>query len=203
MTPRVTYIVSAFDRPDRLACCLWSLKVQTDPDFEVIVADNSTDFAIFLEHSRITNSLADRRFRHCNTSRHANSPGWDCYWSAEWIVEHEAKGEWICLPSDDSYYVPVFQEALLAAAANNNWQLVYCDMLYDRRISGRYSKLEVEPHENAIDKTGFLVHRDVWIGFPDKPHVPQASACDGMMAAELVKRGVRHGKVSEILAVHN
>lgn len=201
---KVTYIVSAFDRPKFLRCCLASIAVQTDPDFEVIIADNATKPVMGAWHQGIVDSLRDLRFRRINTAQHATSPGWDCYWSAEWLVEHhEVKGEWICLPNDDSYYVPVFQETLLAAAAKNRWDFVYSDMLYDRRLSGKYAKLDVAPWRGAIDKTGFLIHRKVWIGFPLKPQVPQPSTCDGDMAYELTVRRVRHGKVPEILVVHN
>ena len=202
--PRVTYIVSASNRPASLPCCLWSLKVQTDPDFEVIVADNAADEWTQERHACVVSSLCDERIRHVNTHRHASSPAWDCYWSAEWVVANCARGEWICLPSDDSYYVPVFQETLLKAATEKHWKFVYCDMLYDRRMHGRYEKLDVQPWRGAIDKTGFLIRRDAWIGFPLKPtDAPRASTCDGDMAAELVKRGVPHGKVNEVLVVHN
>jgi hypothetical protein len=178
--------------------------VQTDSNLEVIVADNSLDWKIQLQHSRVVEVLNDHRFRHVNTGKHSSSPAWDCYWSAEWAVEHEACGEWICLPSDDSYYVPVFQETLLQAAAKNGWKFVYSDMLYDRRIGGFYSKLDVGPWRGGIDKTGFLIHREAWIGFPSKPtEGPHVSTADGDMAKELTVRGVKHGKVAEILVVHN
>ncbi len=202
--PRVTYIVSAFNRPASLPCCLWSLKVQTDADFEVIVADNSIDRNAQLSHERAVHFLDDPRFSRVDTAKRNTSPAWDCYWSAEWVVANCARGEWICLPSDDSYYVPVFQETLLKAATEKRWKFVYCDMLYDRRMHGRYEKLDVQPWRGAIDKTGFLIRRDSWIGFPLKPtDAPRASTCDGDMAAELVKRGVPHGKVNEVLVVHN
>lgn len=201
---RVTYIVSAFDRPKFLRCCLASIAVQTDPDFEVIVADNSTKPIMGAWHQGIVDSLRDPRFRLVDTAQHATSPAWDCYWSAEWIVEHEAKGEWICLPNDDSYYMPLFQEALLAAAQKHKWKFIYCDMVYDRRLRGKYAELDVGPWRGAIDKTGFLLHRSAWIGFPHKPtDRVRASTCDGDMAYELTMRGVNHGKVHEILVVHN
>lgn len=202
-SPKVTYVVSAFNRPDSLPCCLWSLKVQTDPDFEVIVADNAIDPALQQKHQAVVRSLRDFRFRHVNTASQATCPGWDCYWSAEWIVENVAAGKWICLPSDDSYYVPIFQRALLDAAVRHDWKFVYSDMLYDRRLSGTYSPLKVFPSPCAIDKTGFLVRRDAWIGFPNKPIArPASSCCDGEMAKALADL-VPHGKVPEILCVHN
>jgi hypothetical protein len=203
--PRVTYIVSAFNRPASLPCCLWSLKVQTDSDFEVIVADNSTREGEQLRHAVAVRQLNDLRFRHVNTAQHATVPPWDCYWAAEWVIEHEARGEWLCFPSDDSYYVPIFQEALLDAANGNGWKFVYCDMLYDRRLSGRYERMDVSPVPSAIDKTGFLIHREAFIGFPWKwtEGETRGASCDGYLAAEVVGRKLPHGKVNEVLCVHN
>jgi len=203
MSPRVTYIVSAFNRPERLPCVLWSLKVQTDPDFEVIVADNARTSELQEAHFEIVSSLADPRFRHHNTAFYP-TPAWDCYWSAEWLfAQGQAKGDWICLPSDDSYYVPVFQEAMLTKARADSLSLVHCDMLYDRRIGKKYQVFKTAPVPRFIDKTGFLLAREAWIGFPAKPQTPSPSYCDGLMIEELVRRGIRHGHVDEVLCVHN
>jgi glycosyltransferase involved in cell wall biosynthesis len=200
--PKVSYIVSAYNRPASLPCCLWSLKVQTDPDFEVIVADNGLEIAHDIRHQLAVCNLNDPRFRRVDTSNSEN-PAWDSYWSAEIAVEHEACGEWLCFPSDDSYYMPIFQEALVKAAEERGWDLVYCDMIYDRRLSGKYATLDVQARVGQIDKTGFLLKREKWIGFPHKPTVPGFSCADGEMIAQLVASGVKHGKVSEILVVHN
>lgn len=199
--PTVTYIVSAYDRPLHLRGCLASLQVQTDPDFEVIVADNGG-----LEHNAIiTGQMNDERFRYINTGVYTTTPAWDCYWSAEWVVEHEAKGEWICLPSDDSYYMPIFQQVCMEKAKLNNWQLVFPNMLYDRRLNGStYSVLDTSPHSCRIDKCGFFIRRDVWIGFPGKPQgYRQSSCCDGEMIQQVVERGARWGKIEECLVIHN
>jgi hypothetical protein len=198
----VTYIVSTYDRPRSLRMTLASLQVQTDTDFEVIVADNNPTTE-WTRNWSVVDLLQDNRFKHFHTANYANSPGWDCYHSAEWVGNEIASGDYICCPSDDSYYVPVFQETMLAKARAEDLGLVYCDMLYDRRIGGKYSVLNVQPRSCAIDKTGFMVRRDCWIGFPTKPQTLSSSCCDGEMIEELVRRGVRHGKVEECLVVHN
>ena len=195
----VTYIVSAYDRPRSLRCCLASIQLQTDKNWHVIVADNGGDY----RNREVTDSFHDPRIDHLDTAQFSTGPQWDCYWSAEWVVANIPMGQYICLPSDDSYYVPLFQEAMLAKARAEDLGLVYCDMLYDRRIGGKYGVLNVRPASCAIDKTGFLVRRDCWIGFPNKPQTPSSSCCDGEMIAEIVRRGVRHGKVDEVLCVHN
>lgn len=204
--PTVTYIVSAYDRPEHLAVVLASLRVQTDPDFEVIVADNAPDTDMQIANLCAVVRLEDRRFQHVNTAKHAMSPSWDCYWSAEWVVDRGlARGSWLCLPSDDSYYVPIFQQVMLDAARRGSWDLVYCDILYDRRWQdGRYKIMPTRPSPGGIDKTAFFLRRSKWIGFPGKPvGSPASSGCDGEMIEQLVKTGIAHGHVPEPLVVHN
>ena len=201
LKPAVTYVVSAFDRPRALRCVLASLQLQTDENFEVIVADNGRG----IDNLNTVEQFDDDPRFIWHDTRNNSIPSWDCYWSAEKAVERYAKGEWLVFPSDDSYYVPVFQEAMLSHARANDLQLVYCDMLYDRRFMGRYSVMPARPSVGGIDKTSFMVRRDVWIGFPSKPQgpVPTSSCADGEMIETLVKRGVRHGRVEEVLVVHN
>jgi hypothetical protein len=60
----------------------------------------------------------------------------DCYWSAEYAAR-QAKGDWLCFPCDDCYYVPEFQERMLEIAALYGWKLVLCDAVY--RFNTRYT----------------------------------------------------------------
>jgi hypothetical protein len=202
--PAVTYIVSAHSRPQALRCVLASLQCQTDGNFEVIIADNNPES----NNWDVVNEMKDLRFCWVNTAQHATDPAWDCYWAAEWVVNSGlAHGEFLCFPSDDSYYVPVFQETLVNQAWLNNWSLVFCDMLYDRRMNGgKYAHFITDVYSGRIDKTCFLLRRDAWIGFPDKPHgAPAPSDCDGKMIAQIT-RGTLHvpyGHIEEILCVHN
>ncbi len=209
---KVTYIVSAYDRPDMLRCCLASLAVQTDRDFEVIVADNSKTFAEQQQNAAVVSAFHDSRFGHRDTDCIKTVGGWDCYWSAEYVAYNWAKGDWLCFPSDDSYYVPVFQERLLTRAKKDNLQLVYCDMVHGRSITpeigsrfDRYERWFVEPRVNHIDKTGFLIKRSSFGGFVGKNRDAVGPAsCDGLMIEDLVQRwSIRHGKVDEVLMVHN
>jgi len=57
---------------------------------------------------------------------------------------------------------------------------------------------------SKIDKTGFMVRRGWFNGFPGKKMLdPGPAPCDGMLIDGLVGRGIKHGKVKEILMVHN
>jgi hypothetical protein len=99
--------------------------------------------------------------------------------------------------------MPVFQSALLAAASTYDLSLIYPEMIYDRRIGGRYGILDTSAQRYRIDKTGFMLRRDAWIGFPDKSTSPGPVDADGLMIDRLMHGEIRHGKVNEILVVHN
>ncbi len=182
-----------------LPVVLHSLAVQTMPDFEVIVTDNSDDPEVREANSKLIWNFDDR-FSHKDTaSRNIGS----CYNTAEWAVRHLCEGDFLCFPSDDSYYVPVFAEVMLGAAEKNNWDLVYCNMLYDARFNGQcYAPVNVQPIVNSIDKTGFILRRSWFDGFPGKVESGPCKA-DGELIESLIKRGIRHGKVPDVLLVHN
>ena len=66
--------------------------------------------------------------------------------------------------------------------------------------------MDVAPQLCCIDKTGFLVRRDAFLavgGFPEKDPRGVPTGCDGKLAEALVAAGVAHGKVQEVLVVHN
>ncbi len=176
-----------------LPIVLHSLAVQTFSDFEVIVADNSDD-----EHRQeICRAVAlmDHRFGYVHVG------AGDCYSSTE-VAATDCNGDFLCFPSDDSYYVPCFAELMLNAVDANAWDLVYCNMLYDARFNGNcYAPVNVQPRINSIDKTGFILARKWFDGFPGKSDGP--CKADGELIESLLARGIRHGKVNDILMVHN
>lgn len=195
---KLSFVVSCFNRPDLLGCCLYSLKGQTLPDFEVLVTDNAVDHRRSRNRAMVL-GMNDPRFRYANP----RTPG--CYHSAEWALP-QVTGEFVCFPSDDSYYVPVFAETMLEAAEERRWDLVYCDAVYSRGwfkgVDGGYRAVTVEPKLHHIDKTFFIVRRRSMIEWPNKiPNAPCWS--DGYLVEALRNRGVRHGKVDEVLVVHN
>jgi glycosyltransferase involved in cell wall biosynthesis len=196
---KVSYIVSAYDRPRLLPVCLWSLAAQTDEDFEVIVTDNSTDHEMQAKHRKVVESLHDKRFRYFATASKIEVG--DCYWSAEWGAR-KAKGDWLCFPCDDCYYVPEFQERMLEVADLYAWKLVLCDAVYRYNVK-RYAVLQMKAHMNVAAKSSFMVSRDVFTGFKLKPAVPAPCAADAAMIGELVKAGVPYGTVQDVMVVHN
>ncbi len=184
-----------------LPVVLHCLAAQTFTDFEVIVTDNTKDRSILAKNIRMVRGLGDSRFLHCNTGALGSL---DCYSSAEFAVKSESNGDFICFPSDDSYYVPPFAEIMLAAAEQNRWDLVYCNMIYDTRFNGKsYAPVDVLPKLNCIDKTGFILRRSWFNGFPGKSDTGGACKADGELIESLIARGISHGKVSDFLMVHN
>jgi GT2 family glycosyltransferase len=188
----ISYIVSAYDRPDLLACCLGSLAVQADPH-EIIVCDN---------HPPTNRRIADwygARYRDTSATN-----GQSCYHG----LEVDPMGDWLCFPSADSYYVPGFARIMLQAAQANGWEFVYCDVLYDPRLAAyrgaqdEYSVLDVAPEIGRIDKTGFLVTARAFASVGGWPPHP-LDFRDGALAERLVATGIRHGKAKGPMVVHN
>jgi GT2 family glycosyltransferase len=194
MTPDISFIVSTYNRPEMLWCCLASLRAQTHKNIEIIVTDNATDIGVKATH-RSACSLFDAQYIAANVLT--------CYHSAEMGVA-SASGTFLCFPSDDSYYVPTFAAEMLKVATERQASLVYCEMVYNPRWPmDTYRLLGAKPQLNHIDKTGFILRRDKFLGFPNKPESSMACACDGYLIDELVGQGVSHAKHERILAVHN
>src|SRR5690348_12921059 len=103
MSVDITYIVSAYDRPQSLKSCLASLNNQTNDDYQLIVTDNTTDECMSSIHEEICRNF---------NAFYLNTRQPTCYHSAE-IGAKFAWGTWLAFPSDDSYYVPTFAETML------------------------------------------------------------------------------------------
>jgi GT2 family glycosyltransferase len=188
----ISFIVSCFDRPEMLLCCLASLNCQSHREIEVIVTDNSNDSVTQSYHKEYCGQLGAKYL-------HTGLQG--CYHSAE-VGAQSAQGTFLAFPSDDSMYVPSFAKTMLDAAYERDLELVYCEMLYNPRWPGdKYGLLGVEPKLNRIDKTGFLIRHDKFYGFPDKG--VGYCAADGLLIERLVAEGIKHGRVDSCLAVHN
>lgn len=191
--PGISYVVSCYDRPADLRVCLSSLAAQRYKNHQIIVTDNADDLAMFAQNKEIAQSWG---------ATYLKTNGPTCYHSAEEGAK-VARGEYLCFPSDDSYYVPFYAWEMLKAARDNDADLVFSDMVYGRWPHMKYEHWVTEPRLNRIDKTNFLVRRSVFTGFPQKPDSAIACACDGHMVDELVARGAKVVGVAQPLCVHN
>ena len=189
----ISYIVSVFDRMRMLRACLASLRAG-DCSAEILVCCNDT-----LEETvnRCDSVCEDFRASIFETGFNAQT----CYESAN-LVGPNARGDWLCFPSDDSLYVQDFARIMLKTAVDERADLVYCDCLYavgsEKSQWKQYSVLDTQPTLGRIDKTCFIVKRELFHGFP--PH-PQDYR-DGALIEQLVRDGVRHAKAPGVLCVH-
>jgi GT2 family glycosyltransferase len=209
---KLSFIVSAWARPDALRTCLSSIIQQTFTDFEVIVMDNSPDQTIRNRHRELC--WMDPRVMYAD-SHHIEQVNLSCYFSGEAAANRMAQGEWLCFPSDDSYYVPTFAEKLIAAGETGEGcdiptgpgdgplAMVCCDFVWGRH--NHWSYCDGGPQMAHIDKTTFIIRAEWFrkIGWPQKHPQGGNSNSDGLLAEELVARGGRVGRVCEILVVHN
>lgn len=192
---KVSYIVSTYNRPWFLRTCLASLRCQSDQRFEIIVVDNTTDGGQI-----VTNGIYCTMFG----AKHLVTQAKSCYHSSA-IGAEQAKGEYLCFPSDDSYYVPMFQEYMVKLADEKNLGFVYCGILYngfyDSDNPELYAVYNSKAKLHQIDKTQYLIRRELFDGFAAK-NVDCPSA-DGHIIAELVRKGTPHAKHEGVLVVHN
>jgi glycosyltransferase involved in cell wall biosynthesis len=190
----VSLIVSTFNDSEKLACLLFSLGVQTYQDFELIVTDNSN--TLIQDYTKEICEFFTKVTGKAVTLLKLNYG--DAYTSAEIGITH-AKGEWLGFPSSDGYYMPVYLEAMVQAGHDSD--LVYCDLVYDRRAGGRYEVMRSDLRCGAIDKTSFLIRKNRFREFPGKG---PGSWSDWHLIDSLMKEGTLvMTKVNEVLVVHN
>jgi glycosyltransferase involved in cell wall biosynthesis len=200
---KFSYIFTVYDRHELLLCALSSIMSQTFRDHEILVVDNHPD-AIQRNRNEFTCTVATGFYKQSiryfpavvGSTYHGSNAG-----------AHKAKGEFLCFPSEDSYYVPIFAQEHARAINANGWDLVYADQLYDRRQGdGKYSVMTVSPHSCHIDKTGFFVRRSKFEelnGFENLDDQSQFGTADGLFIEKCIQRGLSHGKIPEVFSVHN
>lgn len=190
----ISYIVSVYDRPQFLNACLASLVVQDGP-YEILICGNHKDDGMLIACGLIADQYG------LKVEKTGIAGCENCYESAN-LISPGAKGEWLCFPSDDSLYVCKFSEIMLATAERENADLVYCDCVYrqDKSIGSwpSYQVLNTQPRLGRIDKTCFIVKRELFPGF--QPH--SKGWRDGALIEKLVMQGVRHAKAPGVLVIH-
>ncbi len=185
----ISFIVSCYGRTLDLEACVATLRTQ-GLDTEILICDN--DPALRAESFIGTAKIIPTGSRGCS----------NCYESAN-MVAQMVSGDWLCFPSHDSLYVQGFSRIMLDAAILQKADLVYCDCCYSVGSENnpqwrRYSVLESQPRMGRIDKTSFIVKRELFKGFP--PHPKGWS--DGALIEQLVRDGVKHAKAPGVLVVH-
>ncbi len=198
---KISVIIGAFNRPGRLRTFLASLIDQTFTDFEAVVTDNSTDPHAIEQQRMLCN--VDSRIRYEHTGERA----WDeriairsLYTAAE-IGVSMTTGEWLSFPNDDGYFVPWYFERMIKKAEDDNLEFVYCDLVHGRPDIAHYA-LNCQPWGCALDKTNFMFKR-AWMPAEWPGKLYNYGMADGDLINLLVKNGIRHGKLGQLLVVHN
>lgn len=192
----ISFIVSLLDRTPFLNACLASLAVQDGPN-QIVVCSNTLDQDVMTDHIKMTEKYGGE----CLLTGTWGAKS--CYRSANLVHPEIIKGDWVCFPSDDSLYVCKFSEIMLRTAVEKKADLVYCDCVYRKGETANpqwkdYTVLSTEPRMGKIDKTCFILRRELFNGFPQHPK----GWCDGALIEQLVRDGVRHAKAPGILVVH-
>jgi glycosyltransferase involved in cell wall biosynthesis len=182
---------------------LASLIDQTCEDIEIIVTDNSKD-PVTIEKIKELCTVDPRiHYEWTHERSFVNFPrvGIPSLYDAAEIGISMTTGEWICTPNCDSYYPPVFAERLLRYADENNLDFVFCDFVQGRPDMN-YHYFFARPEGCLIDKTCFMVKRE-WFPSEWPGKVELYGVADGVLVNELVAKGIRHGRLAEVLCVHN
>ncbi len=190
----ISYIVSSYARGAPLNACLACLSTQRWMT-EAIVCCNCTDDMILED---ITAVAARYKHRTVATGKLGCET---CYDSAD-MVAATARGDWLCFPSDDSLYVADFSHLMIETAEQTGADIVHCDMDYrqgtERSGWKPYTVLVSEPRMGMIDKTNFIVRRELFAGFPPHPR----NWRDGALIEQLIINGARAEKAPGALVVH-
>lgn len=189
----ISFLVTANSKPDALRITLGSLKLQKDIKSELIVSNNASNAATLSKISKVCAEFGAQCI--------VNSQP-ECY-SATNLLSQYAIGRYVCFPSEEDYYTPIFGRQLLTHAKRFKLHLAYCDCLYDSRYTGSYEVMRVQPIIGHIDKGGFILRRNLFNGWPETPTTPCAAFCDGLLIENLRANGINYGKVCEVLWCHN
>lgn len=196
----ISFIVSSYQRPLKLMTCITSILAQENRQVEVIIIDNTDDPQKVGIISQFP-SLDIDRVTYINTKdKIPDEMRTGCYDPSAILGVPIAKGDWLCFPNDDSYYVPGFSDLMVGAADAYAWGLVYCNTVYDPRWNGStYQVVQGSLIPRYFTKSSFMVRKELFNGFP--PH--KNDWRDFALAEELNEKGVRHGCAPGVLHFSN
>lgn len=195
MMPDVSFITVS-DRPNQLRHLIACLRVQTNANWELIVLDQ-TPRAACLEPVKEAEALGETRVFWEPVPRVG-----DVGQSMKLAYTRFARGEFVCVPMDDAYYVPSFIDQMIWTARTNDLELVYCDWLWNAADNSTpYRHVVVQPVFGRIDVGGFLVKREALI---EDGWTYRGEGGDGLLVSRIAKTH-RHGAVANnhILYVKN
>lgn len=189
--PKISFIISAYNRPDYLRCLLYSLVCQTDPNWEALVMDEGGNKAVVFNDSRI---------KHIPVERVVLYP--DGRGSLGMLPKHAgvalATGKYLCFVSEDIYYLPTFVKYM----SDNTSDIVGCsvliNILYDTVI------LPFTPEIGGTDGCNYIIKPETYKLHPFTEYlsIETVGTADGRVPSFCVKDGATWKAVPRILAVH-
>lgn len=126
MNPKVSVILTSYNKPDYLEIAIQSVLNQTYDNFELIIADDNSKnlsvFEVIARHQNATNikfyksnvSDEDR----LKTARYATQ--------INHAVKYYATGKYICYLADDDHYYPLFLEKMVESAEKHAYDVCFC-----------------------------------------------------------------------------
>lgn len=154
--PKISIIIPAYNVAEYLDTCLASIRLQTFPDFEVLIVDDgSTDGT-----SQKCDEWAslDQRFIVVHKTNGgvsaARNSGLD-----------KAKGQYICFVDGDDYVEPHWLESLFTVATEYSAEITFCGYKTDAYEHSSYNTINERPH--------FSFHTNSNVEF--KSHFPELS----------------------------
>jgi glycosyltransferase involved in cell wall biosynthesis len=188
--PKVTMVISAYQRPTQIMVTLSSLLAQTHQNFEILVVHDGPG----PEVKKVVEGLSDARVRFLETSERKNDWGNS---AKEW-GSHQATGEWIGHSNDDNYYAPGYFELMVNACLNNQAQFAYCNMLHSHLL---WAPFPTQPRSGALDGGAWICRTEI-VNSTAWPENKADTYADGFYIDALVAR-CKVAKVNSFLLVHN
>jgi hypothetical protein len=180
---------------------LASLIDQELKEIEIVVTDNSDDPECRQKIEELCK--VDPRIRYEWTHDRAFDPrvGIPSLYDAAEIGVKMTTAPYLVFPNCDSYYTPHFAQHALVLAESGSFELLICNFVQGRPDMP-YFFFDAHPEACRCDKTAYLIKRE-W--FPEEwpGKVTQYGVADGILVNELVAKGIRVGKFTEVHVVHN
>lgn len=198
----ISFIIATYNRPDYLAILLWSIKNQTSKDWEVIVMDEG-------ENQSVVDMANDKRIKRYTFERIEMTDGrGSCGILPKNAGVKYAKGEYLCFPSEDTYYVPIFVEEMLKQS--ENLDIVMCNFLYGvnewKNKPQNYSVIQAYPSVGSIDTCNYIIKPKIYLKYPFTKFISnkiQLGFADGLVPKTAVENGASWKAINQVLVVHN
>jgi spore maturation protein CgeD len=126
MDPKVSVILTSYNKPEYLDIAIQSVLSQTYSNYELIIADdNSPNISVFEVISKYQNHKNVRFFKsdvtddnRLKTTRYATQ--------INRAVVELSTGKYICYLADDDHYYPLMLEKMVESAAKYNYDVCFC-----------------------------------------------------------------------------